>query len=73
MTDPLARYPDMLSIKTLARLLDVHYRTAWAIMQKLPHTSVGLGQKNESPRVGKEDVRARFFPHTIKPNLKIAR
>lgn len=73
MNDPLAGYKDMLSINSLARLLDCSYETASKHMRALPHTNVGFGTQRENLRVSKEDVRARFFPHTIKANLRLVR
>lgn len=73
MNDPLAGYPDMFSINTLARLLGVSYETASRHMHNLPYTNVGFGTQRQNLRVSKEDVRSRFFPHTVKPNLRLVR
>lgn len=71
--DPLAGWPETFSINTLAALLDIGYDTARKHVHEMPHTNVGFGSKRENLRVSKEDVRARFFPHTLKSNLRIAR
>lgn len=73
MNDPLAGYPDSFSTKTLAQLLCISYETALKHVKDMPHTNVGFGYKRENRRVSKEDVRARFFPHTMKANLRLVK
>ncbi len=73
MNDPLEGWPTMMSINTLADLLDISYDTARKHVQDMPHTNVGFGTQRENLRVSKEAVRARFFPETVKANLRIVR
>lgn len=73
MNDPLAGYPDTFSTITLARLLKCSYPTAARHIREMPHFNVGFGNRRENRRVSKEDVRARFYPHTIKANLRLVR
>jgi hypothetical protein len=74
MTDPLSRYPPMMSISDLEDFLGVSHGTAWAEMQKMPHTSVGGGKVRKHPRVSQDAVRKHYnLPEPKHTNLRIAR